>query len=130
MNQSSVEKNGWDRQTATSSRPVAARANLTAAVVASEPFLANLTMSAPGTCSRNSSAARSSYTEGRLKLTPSSARFRHGLDDGRIGVPERHRPQPHAVLDVPVAVDVLHVRPVPRAITGAMPSGYWSDPRA
>lgn len=45
MNQSSVEKNGWSRQIATRSRPVAARANLAAAVVTSEPFLANFTIS-------------------------------------------------------------------------------------
>jgi hypothetical protein len=70
MNQSSVEKNGCERQMATRSLPVAARASLIAAVVASEPFFANLTMSAPGTCSRNCSAARNSYRDGRLKLTP------------------------------------------------------------
>ena len=45
MNQSSVEKNGWSLQTATSGRPVTARASRTAAVVTSEPFLANLTIS-------------------------------------------------------------------------------------
>ena len=47
MNQSSVEKNGWSLQIATRSRPVQARASLTAAVVASEPFLQNLAISAP-----------------------------------------------------------------------------------
>ena len=36
MNQSSLEKNGWLPQMATRSRPVAARASLIAAVVASE----------------------------------------------------------------------------------------------
>ncbi len=49
MNQSSVEKKGCDRHTATIGRPVAARESLTAAVVTSDPFLANLTISAPGT---------------------------------------------------------------------------------
>ena len=73
MNQSSVEKNGWERHTATSGRPVAARASFTAAVVASEPFLANFTMSAAGTSARNASAALSSQVVGRLKLTPSRA---------------------------------------------------------
>ena len=48
MNQSSVEKKGWVPQRAINGRPVTARATLTAAVVASEPFLANFTMSAPG----------------------------------------------------------------------------------
>ena len=60
-------------QIATSGRPVAARATLTAAVVASDPFLANFTISAPGTWARNVSAARSSQTLGRLKLMPSAA---------------------------------------------------------
>ena len=46
MNQSSTEKNGWSAQMATRSRPVAARASRTAAVVTSEPFLANFTISA------------------------------------------------------------------------------------
>ena len=60
MNQSSVEKKGWLLQVATRLRPVAARASFTAAVVTSDPFFANFTMSAPGTCSRKVSAARSS----------------------------------------------------------------------
>ncbi len=72
MNQSSVEKNGWLRHRATRLRPVAARASLTAAVVASDPFLANFTMSAPGTWATNASAASSSSSLGRLKLTPST----------------------------------------------------------
>ena len=70
MNQSSHEKKGCERQMATRFRPVAARASLTAAVVASEPFLVNFTMSAPGTCATNCSAASSSSWVGRLKLTP------------------------------------------------------------
>ena len=49
MNQSSVEKNGWLAQTATRSVRWPRGRALTAAVVASEPFLANFTMSAPGT---------------------------------------------------------------------------------
>ena len=71
MNQSSVEKNGC-AQAATFTREVAALANLTAAVVASDPFLANFTMSAPGTSFRKSCAAASSSTVGLLKLTPSA----------------------------------------------------------
>ena len=73
MNQSSVEKKGWVPQSATNGRPVTARATLTAAVVASEPFLANFTISAPGTWARNVSAARSSQMLGREKLMPSAA---------------------------------------------------------
>ena len=73
MNQSSTEKKGCVRHTATRSRPVAARASLTAAVVTSEPFLANLTMSAVCTIVRNRSAASTSSTVGLEKLTPSAA---------------------------------------------------------
>ena len=47
MNQSSMEKNEWSPQIAIRFRPVYARASFTAAVVTSEPFLANFTMSAP-----------------------------------------------------------------------------------
>ena len=72
MNQSSVEKKGCERQTATSGRPVAARATLTAAVVTSEPFLANFTISAPGTWSTKVSAASNSSVVGLEKLTPSA----------------------------------------------------------
>ena len=70
MNQSSVEKKGWSLQIATRSRLVAARASLTAAVVTSEPFLANLTMS-PGTTRRSASAHSTSMGEGRVKFEPS-----------------------------------------------------------
>ena len=75
MNQSSVEKNGWSA-TATVSRPVAARASLSAAVVASEPFLANFTMSAPETRPRKSSAASTSSRLGREKDSPRSSTSR------------------------------------------------------
>jgi len=68
MNQSSVEKNGWSPQIATKSRPVYARASLTAAVVTSEPFLANFTMSAPLTSSRNNSARSTSSFAGREEI--------------------------------------------------------------
>jgi hypothetical protein len=71
MNQSSVEKNGCSHA-ATFTRPVTARANRTAAVVTSEPFLANFTMSAPGTNDRKSSAAATSIVVGLLKFTPSA----------------------------------------------------------
>ena len=50
-----------------------ASVNVEAAVVASDPFLANLTISAPGTWSKNVSAARSSQMLGREKLIPSAA---------------------------------------------------------
>ena len=48
-NQSCEAKYGWSRHIATTSRPVAARASRSAALVASEAFLQNFTMSAPGT---------------------------------------------------------------------------------
>ena len=72
MNQSSTEKNGWSRQMATWSRPVMARARRTAPVVASEPFLANFTMSARGRTESSFSAASASTSDGRAKLVPSS----------------------------------------------------------
>jgi hypothetical protein len=68
-NQSCPLKNGW-LLTATWSRPVAARASRTAAAVASEAFLVNLTMSAPVTKPRKSSAAANSSAEGLLNDTP------------------------------------------------------------
>ena len=70
MNQSSVEKNGWSWQIATMLRPVKARASRTAAVVTSEPFLANLTISPVGIDSRKLSAASSSMAAGRAKFVP------------------------------------------------------------
>ena len=107
MNQSSVEKNGWLSHRATSGRPVAARATFTAAVVASDPFLANFTISAPGTWARNVSAARSSQMLGRLKLIPSAAADAAAVDDRPIAVAEGDRAQTHAVLDILVAVQIL-----------------------
>ena len=73
MNQSSVEKKGWSRHRAIRVRPVAARASRTAAVVASEPFLVNFTMSAVGTVWRKRSAASTSMAAGRTKLLPLSS---------------------------------------------------------
>ena len=73
MNQSSTEKNGWSPQMATRGRPVAARARRTAAVVASEPFFANFTISAVGTVARKRSAASTSTMDGRTKLLPRSS---------------------------------------------------------
>ena len=72
MNQSSNEKNGWSEQIATSSRPVWARASLTAAVVTLEPFLANFTMSACGSMASRSSAVSLSIRDGRPKFEPFS----------------------------------------------------------
>ncbi|MNT74441.1 hypothetical protein D3C72_2132630 [compost metagenome] len=73
MNQSSTLKNGWSRQRMIMSRPVKARARRTAAVVTSEPFLANLTISAQGTKSTSSWASSASSGAGRVKLTPFSS---------------------------------------------------------
>lgn len=72
MNQSSTEKNGWSPQIATRGRPVTARASRTAAVVTSEPFFANFTISAVGTVARKRSAASASTMDGRTKLPPRS----------------------------------------------------------
>ena len=88
MNQSSVEKNGWSQRGDLDSRPVAARASRTAAVVTSEPFLANFTMSAPGTRLRKSSAAASSSAVGRTEVAPRRRSPAHRLDDRPVAVPE------------------------------------------
>src|SRR5437879_13139444 len=68
MNQSSVEKKECSAQIATMSRPVNARASLTAAVVTSEPFLANFTISPPLTRLSTSSEQRNSMGEGLVKF--------------------------------------------------------------
>ena len=85
INQSSTEKKGWVPQIATRSRPVAARASLMAAVVTSEPFLANFTMSAPEICSTKSSAARSSQTDGR-EVDSLGSRVADGSHDRTVTV--------------------------------------------
>ncbi len=109
MNQSSVEKNGWSRQSATVVRPVAARASRTAAVVASEPFLVNLTISAVGTVCEEALRGLD-LDRGRPDEVAALVQLAaHGLEDARVGVPEGHGAQPGAVLDVLVAVDVPHV---------------------
>ena len=82
MNQSCEEKYGWSWHIATTSRPVAARARRSAALVASEAFLQNFTMSAPGTTLRKSSAAASSSTAGRLNDTPSTSAARTASSTG------------------------------------------------
>ena len=81
-NQSCEEKYGWSWQIATSSRPVAARARRSAALVASEAFLQNLTMSAPGTTHRKSSAAASSSSVGRVNDRPSASTARTASSTG------------------------------------------------
>ena len=63
-------KKGWSSQIAIKSRPVYALANFIAAVVTSEPFLANFTMSAPSIISSNLSAASTSILAGRVKFSP------------------------------------------------------------
>ncbi len=108
MNQSSVEKNGWSSQIAIRSRPVAARASLTAAVVTSEPLRANLTISQP-TVSRNRSAAVSSIGRRADEVATLVEDRAHGLRHARVRVAQRDRPQPRAVLDVLVAVHVPDV---------------------
>ena len=82
--------------------PVAAggaRASLTAAVVASEPFFANFTISAVGTVARKRSAASTSTMDGRTKLHAAVELPPRRLDHARVGVAEADRPQAGAVLD-------------------------------
>ena len=67
-------------------------------------------MSAPGTCCEELLGG-AQLPHGRpAEADPRPRGLRHGVGDRAVAVPERHRPQAHAVLDVPVAVDVLHVR--------------------
>ena len=130
MNQSSVEKKGWVRHSATRLRPVAARASFTAAVVTSDPFLANFTMSAPGTCSTNVSAARSSSSVGRVKLRPCEMARVTAEITGSYPWPRvtDRSPMPYSTNVLPSTSSTR--APEPRTKTGAMPSGYWSEPRA
>ena len=81
-NQSWEAKYGWSWHIATTSRPVAARASRMAALVASEAFLQNLTISAPGTTARKSSAAASSSSVGRVNDTPSTSAARTASSTG------------------------------------------------
>ena len=123
MNQSSYEKNGWSAQIATMSRPVWARASLTAAVVASEPFLANLTISAPAIRSSSASALSSSIAAGRVKLMPSSQLRAAASTTGWIGVAERDGPKAHAVLDEFVASVSQTWQPGPRPMSAGRDLG-------
>lgn len=130
MNQSSVEKKGWSPQMATSGRPVTARASLTAAVVTSDPLLANFTISAVRTVLRNRSAASSSITLGRTKLLPRpssrwTASTMRGCAWPRLTA---RRPDPYSTYSLPSASQTC--APSPCEITGAMPAGYWSSPLA
>ena len=81
-NQSWALKYGWSRHSTTRSRPVAARATRIAVLVASEAFLPNLTMSAPGTRDRKSSAAASSSSVGRVNEIPSTSTLRTASSTG------------------------------------------------
>ncbi len=129
-NQSSVEKNGCVEHTATRSRPVAARASLIAAVVTSDPFLANFTISAPGTWAQKRSAACSSQTDGREKFTPWDAARVTAATTGSYPCPSvtARSPMPYSTNQLPSRSCTR--APLPRTSTGAMPSGYWSEPRA
>ncbi len=129
MNQSSVEKNGWSSQIAIRSRPVAARASFTAAVVTSEPLRANLTMSQP-MVSRNRSAAVTSIAVGRTKLPPWSRTARTAsLTRGWAWPSDTARsPEPYSTYSLPSTSQTW--LPRPRAMIGARPSGYWSSPLA
>ena len=93
--------------------PVKARASRTAAVVTSEPFLANLTISAAGTSSIIRSASSSSSVAGRVKFEPSASCAPRGLDHARVGVPEHDRAQAHAPVQELAAVGVLDPAALP-----------------
>ncbi len=130
MNQSSVEKNGWSAQIATRVRPVAARASRTAAVVTSEPFFANLTISAVGTVVRNRCAASISITLGRTKLLPSPSWARTASTTRGWACPRltERRPEPYSMNSLPSTSQTCAPRPC--ETTGAIPSGNWSSPLA
>ena len=92
---------------ATRLRPVYARASRTAAFTASEPFLANFTMSPPTICEQRFR---------RLELDdggPAEVRSQWHLPRCRLdhrceGMSQRHRTEAHAVLDELVAVGIPH----------------------
>jgi hypothetical protein len=130
MNQSSVEKNGWSRQMATSERPVTARASRTAAVVASDPFLANFTISAVGTVARNRSAASSSTTLGRTKLVPRPSSRRTASTTRGWACPRltERSPEPYSMYSLPSTSQTW--APRPWDMIGARSSGNWSSPLA
>ena len=128
-NQSCPLKNGWVL-TATWSRPVAARDSRTAAAVASEAFLVNLTMSAPVTSARNSSAASSSSVLGLLNDTPRPMASRTADTTGSYAWPRvtARMPEPYSTNQLSSASRTR--APMPSTMTGAMPSGNWSAPLA
>jgi hypothetical protein len=130
MNQSSVEKNGWSLQMATRSRPVTALASLTAAVVASEPFLQNLAISAPRTSPRRRSAHSTSRGDGRVKLVP--RRIAAAAASTTAGCPwpsaTERRPIPYSMNSRPSTSQTW--QPLPRTRNAGAPSGYWSSPFA
>ena len=130
MNQSSVEKKGWSAHSATSSRPVTARASFRAAVVASEPFLVNFTISAPRTQSRNRSATVTSMGFGRTKFVPCSSSRRTASTTGGNACPSAtaRSPIPYSMYSFPSRSQTWHPRP--RAMNGGAQAGYWSSPLA
>jgi hypothetical protein len=103
---------------------------LTAAVVASEPFFANFTISAVGTEVRKRSAASSSMMLGRTKLLPRSSSRRTASTTFGCACPRltARRPEPYSMYSLPSTSQTW--APAPCEITGAMSSGYWSSPLA
>ena len=69
----------------------------------------NFTISAPSIKPGTPRRTRARWGAGRVKLVPSSSDARTASTTGGIGVAERDRAQPHAVLDELVAVDVPDV---------------------
>lgn len=130
MNQSSVEKKGWSAHTAIRSRPVHARASLTAAVVTSEPFFANLTISAHATMPCSASAARTSSGEGRVKFSPRRiSRIAASVTVGCAWPSVTARsPIPYSTYSFPSKSQTW--QPWPRSRNGGAARGYWSSPLA
>ena len=119
------------RTAATCSRPVTARASRMAAEVASEAFLVNFTISAPVTVRDEVLGRVELHRGGPGEPDPAADRRADGRHHGLVGVPQRDGAHAGAVLDEPVAVGVAHPRARgPSTMTGAMPSGNWSAPRA
>jgi hypothetical protein len=109
---------------------VCARASFTPAVVASDPFLANFTISPAGSSSSSASAHSTSSGEGRTKFTPFSiSRYDASTTAGKAcpSVTARN-PIPYSMYSLPSTSQTWH--PSPRAMKPGASSGYWSSPLA
>ena len=109
MNQSSVEKNGWVPQIATSGRPGGRPGQLDRRRRRVGPVLGELHHVGAGHLAQERlGGLQLQMLGGRLKLIPvARSAAETASTTGAYAVPERDRAQPHAVLDVLVAVQVL-----------------------